>query len=90
MKTPRPAFAVLAFGFFTVVRAQAFQNPAPSERAAPRKPNVLFIAVDDLCPELGCYGVEAIHYSTRSVEQASSNTSTQREALSRSSMNAVS
>ncbi|MBI1387528.1 MAG: sulfatase-like hydrolase/transferase [bacterium] len=29
--------------------------------AAERKPNVLFIPVDDLRPQLGCYGVEQIH-----------------------------
>ena len=28
--------------------------------AAPQKPNVLFIVVDDLRPELGCYGKEYI------------------------------
>ena len=32
-----------------------------SSKTEPEKPNVLFIAVDDLRPELGCYGVEAVH-----------------------------
>ena len=34
---------------------------SPALAAAPGRPNVLFIAVDDLRPELNCYGVKAIH-----------------------------
>jgi iduronate 2-sulfatase len=34
---------------------------APVAWADERRPNVLFIAVDDLRPELGCYGKEHIH-----------------------------
>jgi arylsulfatase A-like enzyme len=32
-----------------------------AEPTAPKKPNILFIVVDDLRPELGCYGKEYIH-----------------------------
>jgi len=34
--------------------------PAPAGSPKPARPNVLFIAVDDLRPELGCYGSRAI------------------------------
>ena len=34
--------------------------PAGPKAGAGRKPNILFIAVDDLRPELGCYGVKEI------------------------------
>ena len=38
--------------------------------SAPDRPNILFIAVDDLRPELGCYGVDEIH--TPNIDQLAS------------------
>lgn len=43
----------------TVVGAALFGSPATQSQ--PRKPNVLFIAVDDLRPEFGAYGSQYIH-----------------------------
>ena len=42
--------ALLVFSLFLPVLTQT------SSQAAPSKPNILFIAVDDLRPELNCYG----------------------------------
>jgi arylsulfatase A-like enzyme len=44
-------FLTLALGTLGVVAAQSLAADAP-----PTRPNVLFIAVDDLRPELACYG----------------------------------
>jgi arylsulfatase A-like enzyme len=51
MKSPLPCLAVLLS--FVV-------PPSFAATAAPARPNILFIAVDDLRPELGCYGKDYI------------------------------
>jgi arylsulfatase A-like enzyme len=47
-----PALLLVALLLTTLLQSASF--------AAPQKPNVLFLAVDDLRPELGCYGAKHI------------------------------
>ena len=53
MKNTRYFVMLLALTGFT---GAAFPEPMVEE-----KPNVLFIAIDDLRPQLGCYGFKSMH-----------------------------
>lgn len=56
-KTMKPTSSVITTVALTLLSVLL----STSARADERRPNVLFIAVDDLRPELGCYGAEHIH-----------------------------
>ena len=57
---------LLVFQFSCQERTRKNEN-ANQEAASPEKPNILFIAVDDLRPELGAYG--ASHIKSPSIDQ---------------------
>ncbi len=63
MKMTIPAAQSLTF-LYALIAVGAMLACSPSEQPAAkegeRPPNVLFIAVDDLRPELGCYGQSQI------------------------------
>ena len=40
---------------------------AAQQKNAPKKPNILFICIDDLRQELGCYGSVVINWQVREV-----------------------
>lgn len=60
MRIPKPGFmlknTLLLFLIFSMSNISC-----QSEKSTPKKPNILFIAVDDLRPELGAYGNSIIH-----------------------------
>ena len=59
MKSQNNTAVIAALFLFAVLGAvPAFSQQTPD--AAKRKPNVLFIMVDDLRPELACYGADRI------------------------------
>ena len=55
--THEPIWMVALFGFVTAVFCS---HEVSAQDDAIEQPNVLFIAVDDMRPELGCYGTRAI------------------------------
>ncbi len=52
----RPAAVHSVIRYFVILCVLGSLVIRPSAHAAPARPNILFIAIDDLRPELGCYG----------------------------------
>jgi len=56
---------------FLLVFVMAFSTSCNSEKTEPSRPNILFIPVDDLRPDLGCYG--NTHISTPNIDRLAAN-----------------
>jgi len=61
-------FPVLELSVFCLILVLlSFSFITKDEKSSEEKPNILFIAVDDLRPELGCYGAE--HIQSPNIDQ---------------------
>ena len=57
----------LSLGCLLVLLLLSLAAVSRAERQPPARPNVLFIAVDDLRPDIGCYGVK--HAKTPNIDR---------------------
>ncbi|WP_242521416.1 sulfatase [Tamlana sp. s12] len=48
--------ALLCFGFFAILGCKQKENKVGDTEKTQQKPNILFVAIDDLRPEIGAYG----------------------------------
>ena len=53
-------FLLAVIAFMSIYPKQIFASGSSNSEAHATQPNILFIAIDDLRPELGCYGAEHI------------------------------
>ena len=56
----KTTFLLVVIAFMNICPMQIFAQESSNSKGHAAQPNILFIAIDDLRPELGCYGAEHI------------------------------